>query len=88
MSPDQRRWKANAEKVAMALNETGHPCHFEDVSFHVGGWREDVIVFHGATPPLDVLVKAGDVCGIGDLMRRLYDPDNPSSDASSDEGVR
>lgn len=70
---DAERWAVGAPKVAMALNEAGYPCHFEEVHFHLGGLQQNVIVFDAPRPALDVLVKAGDVCGIGDLMRTLYE---------------
>ncbi len=69
---DRERWAEAAPRIAMALCEAGYPSEFHETDCHGGGWRENVVSFLEVMPPDDVLMKAGEVCGVPDLVERLW----------------
>lgn len=65
---DRDRWAAAVDRMAMALCEAGYPTRVESVSFLTG--RENELVFGGRFPPRDVALRAGEMCGIRDLIEK------------------
>lgn len=84
-----RRWLDGAEKVAMACCEAGYPCVYTERTETAVG----LISFHGAIPPDEVLLKAGDLAGIRDLIEEAFldvgrEPSRPSVYIPSEEILR
>lgn len=65
-TPDRERWAKAVDHLAMAFSEAGYPTSIRRLS-HVTG-RENELVFHGKFPPREVALRAGELCGIRDLI--------------------
>jgi len=65
---DRTRWADAVERMAMALSEAGYPTTVNPYSFERN--RENELVFHGRFPPREVALRAGELCGIRDLIEK------------------
>lgn len=61
------RWSHAAPKMAMALAEAGYPNHHDLLL----GRYQHAITFIGGAAPDSVLLRAGHLCGVGDLIKDL-----------------
>lgn len=69
ISEHRARWAEAAPKMAMAFCEAGYPCTFERWSL-VSPTGENEIRFLGEVPPLEVIVRAAELCGIREVLDR------------------
>lgn len=77
-----KRWFDGAEKVAMACCEAGYPCTYQPKAPGVLG----LLTFSGRIPPEEVLLKAGALAGIQDLIEEAFTA-SPNAPAGTPQWV-
>jgi hypothetical protein len=68
---NRQRWAQAVDRMAMALSEAGYPTKVERF-FVSKPSRENELVF-AKFPPPDVMLRAGRLCGIEDLIQLALD---------------